>query len=347
MPVSDNNFDSIEFVEEIFRLTLSRLGQLNIPVNPINYALVYYYMSGDNMALNEKLERLFESPGEWTKQEAIHLFNRYVCPYTEEMDDDKSSVRDEMITTVTGILSMLVELVGKTSDSNKSLDVHLHSLSEVKSPSEILKIAAKIVNETQAFIDDTSKFEASLEESTQEIAFLKVELDDAKKQATKDALTQLNNRRGFDHSLQESIRAYKTRRQQFCLLLIDIDHFKKINDSYGHLVGDKVLVGLSKVLGRQMRPNDYLARFGGEEFAVIFPDTPPDQAYMLAEGMRKSIQKLRLKQIKTGQQIGQVTISGGLSFYQDNETSLELTDRCDTALYQAKSSGRNRIVLAG
>ncbi|MBC8212513.1 MAG: GGDEF domain-containing protein [Gammaproteobacteria bacterium] len=179
-----------------------------------------------------------------------------------------------------------------------------------------------------------------------EIKYLKHELDDARKQATIDALTGLNNRRGFDTTLQSYLDSYRASSSKFCLLLIDIDHFKLINDTYGHLVGDKVLVGLAKVLFKQIRKSDYLARFGGEEFAIILPDTPLDEAFVQAENIRKSIEKLRIKHIKTGQQIGQITISIGLARYLADDGALEIIERCDNALYKAKSSGRNKVSLA-
>ena len=112
------------------------------------------------------------------------------------------------------------------------------------------------------------------------------------------------------------------------------------------LVGDKVLKGISSLLHSHMRGNDYLSRFGGEEFAIILRETPITGAFTVAENLRQSIEKLRLKHVKTGQQIGKVTISVGLAAYRQGETVIELIERCDRALYRAKSLGRNRTVLA-
>ena len=346
MSVPGNNITADETVAELFRLSLSRLGQLNIPVTPVNYALVYFYMSGEDQLLNEQLDSLFQFPAHWSNEQANNLFNTYICECSENHSEQHNELREELLSTVTNVLGTLVDLVGKTASSNASLDGHMQNLSVCKDPVKVLKIAAQIVAETQSFINQTSKFEESLQESTMEIKFLKHELDDARKQATVDALTGLNNRRGFDLTLQEFIQLSSVTSRPFCLILIDIDHFKVINDTYGHLVGDKVLVGLAKVLFKQMRASDYLARYGGEEFAVLMPNTSSDEAYLLADNMRKSIEKLRIKHIKTGQQIGQITISAGLASYLKADGALEVIDRCDNALYQAKSSGRNNVTRA-
>ena len=346
MSVPGNNITVNETVAELFRLSLSRLGQLNIPVTPVNYALVYFYMSGEDQLLNEQLDILFQSPSNWSNQQANNLFNTYICECSEAQAEPSNDFREALLSTVTNVLGTLVDLVGKTATSNASLDEHMQNLSFCKDPAEVLKIAANIVMETRSFIDQTSKFEESLQESTMEIKFLKHELDDARKQASIDALTGLNNRRGFDLTLQELINISSVTSRPFCLILIDVDHFKVINDTYGHLVGDKVLVGLAKVLFKQMRASDYLARYGGEEFAVLMPKTSLDEAFLLAENMRKSIEKLRIKHIKTGQQIGQITISIGLASYHSADGALEIIDRCDNALYQAKSSGRNKVTRA-
>lgn len=348
--MSDSNFDaeSIDSSGELLRLSLARLSKLKLPITPVNYALIYFYFSGEDTSLNEEIDELFEQQSKntnvWTEEIAQKLFDQYICKPSSEVGD--KDLREELLSTVANILGMLIDLAGKTAISNVSLEKHVESLSLSKEPGDILSIASDIITETRKLVEETKNFESTLIESTQEIEILKLELVDARKQANKDALTGLNNRRGFDAALIESIEGAHTESTSFCLLLIDIDLFKAINDTYGHLVGDKVLVGLSKVLEKHVRGSDHLSRYGGEEFALILRDTLITGAFSVAENLRKSIERLRLKHVKTGQKIGKVTISVGVASFRKGESALDLINRCDNALYRAKTLGRNRSVIA-
>lgn len=337
--------DNYEISAELFRLTLAKLSQLKIAFTPLNYALIYYYLAGDDVKLNEQLDPLLNDIDQWTEEESGRIFDQFICNNNLNKDQAKK-IRKALSNTVANILGMLIDLTGKTAISNSSLEKHLEHLSSTKDPSEVLDIASEIIADTRSFVDETKHFESSLINTTGEIEALKTELDDARKQATKDALTGLNNRRAFDHALSTAIKSQQTHPETFCLLMIDIDFFKKVNDSYGHLVGDKVLVGLSQVLFKKMRGGDYLCRYGGEEFSIILTNTQISGAFTVAENLRKAIEKLRLKHVKTDQQIGQVTISVGVACYRQGESDISIIDRCDKALYRAKSLGRNRTVIA-
>jgi diguanylate cyclase len=130
------------------------------------------------------------------------------------------------------------------------------------------------------------------------------------------------------------------------VLLIDIDHFKKVNDTHGHLVGDKVLTAIAQQLLKQIRGSDYLSRFGGEEFAILLSEAPLAAAFTVAENLRKSISKLKWRLSKSGAEVGQITISIGIASIKPNESVEALLGRCDEALYRAKTLGRNRSIIA-
>ncbi len=334
----------MDSTSEIFRLCLLQLGKLKLPITPVNYALIYFYISGDDLDLNDQLQPLIDDPSQWNSERASELFDRYIC--IQASSEANKKMREELLSTVANILGMLIDLAGKTAMSNGALEKHMENLASTREPEQILHIAADIISETRHFVDETKMFESSLADSTQEIQILKSELDDARRQATRDPLTGLNNRRGFNKALESISRTSQQDKSTFCFLLIDIDHFKKINDTYGHLVGDKVLVGLSSVLSKHVRGGDYLARYGGEEFAIIMPETLITGAFTVAENLRKSIERLRLKHVKTGEHIGQVTISIGVACSRADESVQDMIERCDKALYRAKSLGRNRTVIA-
>ncbi len=328
---------------EYFRLSLAKLGELQLPTTPVNYALVYYYVSGEDIELNDQLDKMFANTANWSEQQASDLFSQYVCPI---VGGESMVLEQELLLMVAQVLGMVVDLTGKSAVSSESLESHLEQLASSNKPENVLSIASSIIAETRLFVSETKKFESSLRQTTVEIEQLKDKLDHARKQAKVDSLTSLHNRRGFDAALKEAIETHKIGQHDFCLLILDIDYFKEVNDNHGHLVGDKVLIGIAKQLLNQMRGNDYLSRFGGEEFAILLFGTPLTSAFTVAEKLRRTVGLLRLKHTATGQKIGKVTISIGVACYRPNESGENLIQRCDQALYRAKSLGRDRSVIA-
>ncbi len=156
--------------------------------------------------------------------------------------------------------------------------------------------------------------------------------------ATTDALTGLNNRRSFDHSLQLELAIVERRNTPLSLLMLDVDHFKRINDNFGHEAGDKVLVAIAQMLNGCARVVDVVARVGGEEFAVILPNTDADGAMDVAERMRTAVAQANWL-------AHPATISIGVATLQMKESASRLYSRADAALYAAKAAGRNRVVM--
>ncbi len=161
-------------------------------------------------------------------------------------------------------------------------------------------------------------------------------------ESTIDFLTGLNNVRQFDNSLNESLINVKNKNEHLSILIIDIDFFKKVNDTYGHLAGDSILQQLGVVLSTSSRSFDIVSRIGGEEFSVILPDCPSQQALEVAERLRLAVETnefILQDEIKIN-----ITISIGAATYPDNVFDLDkLVNAADTALYSAKRSGRNKV----
>ena len=158
--------------------------------------------------------------------------------------------------------------------------------------------------------------------------------------AATDPLTGLFNRRKFDRSLATEIGRAERYNTQLSLMLFDIDHFKKVNDTFGHQVGDNVLVELSRYVAGHIRNSDVLARWGGEEFVILSPGNSGPMACLFAGNLLAGIRKIQFAEA------GSVTCSFGVAHYQDGDTAETLLARADDALYRAKSNGRNRIELA-
>lgn len=169
------------------------------------------------------------------------------------------------------------------------------------------------------------------------------------KHATMDALTGLNNRRQFEIRLNQEFATAKRKNKKLCCMMTDIDYFKKINDTYGHIAGDIVLKKVASIIESQLREYDTASRYGGEEFCILLPYTTIEEAKFVAERLRKKVEseKIDIQQVYSNQKEIQVTISIGVSEFNEHTilTPKDLYKKADEALYQAKEQGRNRVVL--
>jgi diguanylate cyclase (GGDEF)-like protein len=174
-----------------------------------------------------------------------------------------------------------------------------------------------------------------LQEYQRELEKVRAELEN---QSLTDPLTGVNNRRAFDTRFEEEFLRAKRYKVACSLILIDVDHFKLYNDSFGHTVGDEALIAVAALLKEDVRMHDMVARYGGEEFAIILPNTDIKGAMVMGERFRRSIQRASWKH-------KQLTISVGVASLQENmQKPMELLRESDTALYNAKQAGRNLVI---
>lgn len=184
------------------------------------------------------------------------------------------------------------------------------------------------------------KLQMQLKQMEAQCESLKVQILEKHMQTLSDPLTGIRNRLAYEEAIRLEVERHKRYGRSLCLLMLDLDHFKQVNDSFGHNVGDKVLQSVAKILAANIRSVDFLARYGGEEFVVILPELEITAANKVAEKIRKSIQALKLK---IDGKVVQVTISGGIAQIHENDTPESIFERADTAMYLAKKQGRNRV----
>ncbi len=207
----------------------------------------------------------------------------------------------------------------------------------------IRKVVNEIIVETKKIGRFGKAIKKKLMETTEELETLEQEFERAKIEASVDFLTSVANRKAFDEALATTTSEANSDGSDLCLLLIDIDHFKNFNDIHGHMVGDEVLKFLTKKLKEMVKGRDFLARFGGEEFAVILPRTSLPGAKTLAENIRAFFAKAKLKSTATSEKLGGITVSIGAACYRSGEPLEDFINRCDQALYLAKDTGRNCV----
>lgn len=335
--------DSAEKAAEHLRQALALLGRLSAAPAPLYYTLFYNYAAGKSVRLNKEVDELLQQNGALQREDAVALFQRFFSAGGETLIED---IRQELLAMVAQVIGALVDIAGKTSVSNKAISEQIDVLSRAGKPSEVLAAATAILAEARSFVTQTTQLEGALVSSVEEMHKLKEELSNARREASIDSLTGLFNRRAFDRRLADLMAANDGLDDGFCLLLLDIDDFKRVNDSFGHMVGDKVLTEFARQIGKLTRRSDFLARYGGEEFALLLPGTRVTNAFTVAENVRSTLELVRLRRAGSGESLGGVTVSVGLACYRPGETAEDFISRCDKALYRAKRLGRNRTVLA-
>ncbi len=188
--------------------------------------------------------------------------------------------------------------------------------------------------------------ERQLHASMRKISRLRANLSRYRTESERDELTGLANRRRFVASLRDAVCGAAREAEPFCLMILDIDHFKHFNDTYGHLMGDAVLRIVARTLSDGVRQGDLVARHGGEEFAVVLPGVPLTDAVATAERLREALGNRTVLDPVTGERVANVTCSIGVAAHHTGESGEALLHRCDAALYQAKRNGRDRVEAA-
>jgi len=227
-----------------------------------------------------------------------------------------------------------------TSDDDRYIDVRLTLVGGLRSGKHCSLLLLRDITRRKTIEDSLNKANRELERRLEEIQKLQNQL---REESLRDPLTSLYNRRYLEDSLQREFAHAQREKYPVSIIMSDIDHFKRINDTYGHNVGDEVLQELSRMLVISFRTEDIICRYGGEEFIIVMPGTPAETALARAETFRQTLENSALP--ATGQSI-HITLSAGIAVYPENGSSVdEIIRLADQALYQAKTGGRNRVVV--
>jgi len=332
---------TLEQNTEYLRQILPFMSNNKIATDPLNFAICYDYIIGRNINLNNELDELIKKRTVFTSELSIKLFKKHIC--------------DTSINSLEKINHTLLQLINKTSEAidttgEKASAATLHFQNQSKKLennqglSEIKAVLAEIIAETQDLAETSKTLQVQLDESKKEMQLLRQELAQARETAKTDALTGLFNRRAFDQKLNECIGTHKQNNFELCLLILDIDHFKQVNDTFGHQAGDSVLRYAANLIKQHIAKHHCAARYGGEEMAIIMPNTPFNKAMEIAEKIRSSLAQHPLKRKNSKESIGKVTLSIGVSGFKINDSIESLIERADKAMYRAKNNGRNQVM---
>lgn len=335
-PVYSEPFDQ---ASENLRRTLPLINQHQTPVNPVNYAVWYEYVANTNQALKNAIDSRLQKQQKITPDLIQQLYEEYVLM---GMPERLEATNRELGLVVDNTMNQLNRVEMAADDFSEDLALQQTRLEQSNDPNEIKGVLADILENTRKLGQSSSELKQELSATSQEILRLRAELETVKKQATTDGLTGLYNRGYLDKKLTQLCSAGDI----FTLALFDLDHFKQVNDRFGHLLGDRVLQFFANLMKEHCAKQSHIAaRFGGEEMAVIFIDINAQHAIQIADQIRQQLAGSNLKKKDSDETIGTVTVSVGLSQYQPGDTTLNIIERADVALYESKAAGRNCLTL--
>ncbi|MCP4284039.1 MAG: GGDEF domain-containing protein [Gammaproteobacteria bacterium] len=296
-------------------------------------------MSGNNKTLRSAFEKMLE--GEIAPSEK-NLWEMYRQFFVQD-DQAIERMRQELRRIVTGIQGEVGRSGGNVSEYADKLNHFAEILDGSPTSDEMHSEVRRVLDDTRTMEKSQRELESQMGGVLREVESLRRELEQVREESLTDALTGISNRKAFDMALDRVFSECGEADSPFCVLLADIDHFKKFNDTFGHMVGDKVLRFVGATLRNCVKGKGVAARYGGEEFAVILKNTDCDGACTLAEQIRKAISSGKLKNRESGESYGRLTISLGVSQFCPGEMQDDLVQRADEALYKAKGNGRNRV----
>lgn len=320
------------------RSNLERLGLLP---TPRNYEIWYAYATNHDRALNIALDAMLArgKPAE-SSLDALHETYFGSARARLRLDNVGSGINAEL----RGIVRTIAGTLGATSTYGDALHQASRDLTDADDVVSIRSIVQALAAATLEMREDGLQLKARLDGAMSEIAGLQDGLQSIRLESRTDALTGLANRKHFDETIDEMVRSADQRGEPLSLLMIDIDHFKSFNDTFGHVTGDQILRLVAMSLKASIKGQDIAARYGGEEFAIVLPNTALKQGITVADHVRRAVMAKELKKKSTGEIVGRVTISIGVAALLQNDTNETLIERADKCLYAAKRNGRNRVV---
>lgn len=335
--------DSVEQSAEFLRQALPLMSRQKAALTPVSYAVWYEYVAGINPGLRARIDDLTRDGAQLDDEATAELFRKHVAEVDPETAQRVSRDIQKVMADMARSAAQAGEDAGQFGSQLEKLSAELVDAADGKSarPADFATLLAH-TREMQGSVDALKK---RLDDSQEEIEILRLEVARAREAALVDGLTGLTNRKGFDKALADSLAAPAEPGAGPSLIMVDIDHFKHVNDKYGHVFGDKVIQAVAHVLKDSVKGRDTAARYGGEEFAILLPNTPLEGAHALAEQIRTTIARCRIKRHGDHELVGNITVSLGVARHDGRESATSLISRADAALYASKQQGRNRVTL--
>jgi diguanylate cyclase len=320
---------------------LATLQEFEIPATPANYAIWYEYHAGLSPNLQRTIDILISNHATFDDSTLQDLYATFFSSAKEAQAVRETSIH---------ALQTLQDIVGLANTARADAHQFGAALSGFaagelgESLGNLKQLIENLVRESKKMAGRSEYVGMRMRESAEKIEALERNLENAIRDSAMDALTGVANRKSFDAAIRKTAGDAMNSGDDLALLMIDIDHFKRVNDTWGHPIGDAVLRHLAQTVQQAVRGGDHVARYGGEEFAVILPRTDGHAAVNVAENIRHALAREPLV-LDLTPPLMPITVSIGAACYEPGDPLAEWVGRTDAALYQAKSRGRDRVEL--
>jgi diguanylate cyclase len=321
---------------------LAQISTHGVPADPKSFELWYRFATGKSGLLCAAINSRLEHSGTLTRKDIDELYSAHVTPADATAKVERLGAR--LADEIAQVVAMIAAAEGTALQYSADLVAAAQRLGAAKDRDGVRAVVERLVAASEKSETSNLKLQEQLQALCEEVGQLRRELEAIRNESLTDALTGLGNRRYFDAALEKAVAECHAENAPLALLLADVDHFKSINDTYGHVVGDRVLRFVASTLKQSIKGKDVAARHGGEEFAVILPRTPLRAAIEVAEQLRLAVTKGELIRRSTGEKYTRVTISIGVAALHNRTSPQALLEAADVCLYAAKRCGRNCVV---
>ena len=327
---------------EFLRLTLGHMGKHSAAFNPLTFTLWYEYASGINQRLAAAVDVLLSRGEKVDDAAVVALCQQHIYPPDENSLDQ---VRAQMAHLMKGV----AQTASQTSSRAGLFGEQLSGLSATLASENLGHLKPQLTDMlagTEAMKQSVDALQSKVLSSQAEIERLRTDLERARGEALLDPLTGILNRKGFDQVLGTMLAKPCGDGRSHCLVLLDIDHFKQVNDTHGHVMGDRVIQAMGEILRATVTmPSAATARYGGEEFAILLPGGTPELSRQVAETVRARTKAMKIRNRSTQEVLVTVTVSGGVAGMRQGDDAHALVQRADAALYASKNAGRDRVTV--
>ncbi|MEQ1900651.1 MAG: GGDEF domain-containing protein [Devosia sp.] len=338
--VSLDNFDlSVSRADAVLAL----LERSKVAPLPVFYRLLYDYVAGVQSLASGRIGEIVADTAEAKRTAGERLYEEFVRPYAD--DTTAATAIDRMVRRLKTLDETLVATSAETREQSRSLGLISAEMDSDGQHLDLLREwVGRLSHANACLIEANSNLRAELDVSSAELKVTKSELAQLSRDSLIDPLTGISNRAGLDVALSTSLAAAEKSESSFALAVLDVDRFKGLNDTCGHLAGDEVLRIVARTLLASVRTGDAVGRLGGDEFIAILHGASVAGARVAAEKIREEVLGNDVSKILGPDVLGGVTVSIGVAQFQPGDTIVSMFARADRCLLEAKQNGRNRVV---
>ena len=330
----------------LLRLALAQMGLHDAALNPLTFAVFYEHVATTNPRLSAAIAEAQASNPRLTDGVVQQLHRRFIADADGAETDRISGNIQRLMTDIADSATQTGQTAGRFGQTLGGLSGALASADRADTAALTPHIHEALAG-TQEMQSAVQALQRQVGSSRSEIDQLRADLLRTREEASLCPMTRVLNRRGFEQKLDSMLEQAPPAGAEHCLIMLDIDHFKRVNDTHGHVVGDRVIAGMGEVLRSvPAEPGMACARYGGEEFAILLPATTMGKAAQVAEAVRQRTKAMKLRNRSTQEVLVSITVSAGVAAWRPGEDGHALISCADAALYRSKQGGRDRVTVA-